>query len=163
MQHRNMMYWEGGHVALSDPKKPSHLFVTVSNGVVKGVLAQKKAGRYHPLKRLSCILHTSIGLSTPIQLGGGWRTVGCYRSRLFSLKKPDLILTIINHCGPAEGLSETVRKEICNEHNCITLTDLQIKCREDLQEEAIEGAWNLYIDGSSRAVSYTHLTLPTKA
>ena len=38
------------------------------------------------------------------------------------------------------------------------MTDLQTKFREDLQEEAIEGAWNLYTDGSSRVVNGKRIT-----
>ena len=138
------------------------LFVTVSNGVAKGVLAQKKAGRYQPIGYLSkhldvvvlrwptclqacaaaaelvkltrklypfeaIVLHSSHQLRTILtHTARRWMT----DSRLLQieailLEKPDLILTTTDHCGPAEGLSETVRKELCNEHNCIALTDLQ--------------------------------------
>ena len=45
-----------------------------------------------------------------------------------------------------------------NEHDCVALTDLQTKFREDLQEEAIEGGWNLYTDGSSRVVNGKRIT-----
>uniref|UniRef100_A0ABM5GQY0 RNase H type-1 domain-containing protein n=1 Tax=Pogona vitticeps TaxID=103695 RepID=A0ABM5GQY0_9SAUR len=68
------------------------------------------------------------------------------------LEKPDLLLTTTDHCSPAEGLSEKVCLEFKGEHDCVAVTDLQTKYREDLQEEPIEGGRNLYTDGSSRVM-----------
>uniref|UniRef100_A0ABM5FXN6 Protein NYNRIN-like n=1 Tax=Pogona vitticeps TaxID=103695 RepID=A0ABM5FXN6_9SAUR len=106
------------------------------------------------------VLHSSHQLKTILtHTARRWMT----DSRLLQieailLEKPDLLLTTTDHYGPAGGLSEAVRKEMCNEHDCIAITDLQTKFREDLQEEPIEGAWNLYTDGSSRVVNGKRIT-----
>lgn len=176
-------------LGLSDPKKPSHLFVTIRSGVAKGVLAQKKAGSYQPTGYFSkhldpvvlgwpgCLQACAaaatmvkvvrklypfevIVLHSPHQIRAilshtarRWMTdARLLQIEATLLEQPELLVTTTDHLGPADGLSETVTREFQEEHDCVSITDLQTKYREDLQETPIEGAWNLYTDGSSRVI-----------
>ncbi|XP_069759138.1 protein NYNRIN-like [Narcine bancroftii] len=63
----------------------------------------------------------------------------------------DLQFAKINSCNPAQFLygSETEREV---EHDCVELTDLQTKTREDLCDTPLGEGYEFYIDGSARCV-----------
>ncbi|XP_059832529.1 uncharacterized protein LOC132397786 [Hypanus sabinus] len=64
----------------------------------------------------------------------------------------DLSFERNNGCNPAQFLyGESTGEE--TEHNCVELTDLQTKSREDLQEVPLIEGEELYIDGSSRCIN----------
>ncbi|XP_069782896.1 uncharacterized protein [Narcine bancroftii] len=64
----------------------------------------------------------------------------------------DLQFAKINSCNPAQFLygSETEREV---EHDCVELTDLQTKTREDLCDTPLGEGYEFYIDGSARCVN----------
>lgn len=69
------------------------------------------------------------------------------------LERPDLILASQDGASPIAGLSPALNKEMSKSHHCIEIINLQTKPREDLEETPIEGARNLFVDGSSRVLN----------